>query len=85
MTAPDAPFVWLDFGWWKQPSGIVKLLSWNAANGELAFWPLGREETIILAVIPTEEEVRRRLEGWAEHCGTRDGLGWLAQRLEGCR
>jgi hypothetical protein len=81
-----ARFVWCDFGWWSQPGGQKKLLSWNAATKELSFWPLTRwDEPIILAVIPDEDEVRARLEGWPDHNNTPDGLGWLAQRLEGYR
>jgi len=40
---------------------------------------------IVLAVIDTEEEVNRRLDGWADHNTTKEGLAWLAQRLDGCR
>lgn len=86
MTAPHARFMWADFGWWMHPSGIRKLLSWNAATKELAFWPLTRwDQPTIIAVIDSEDEVRRRLDGWAEHNQTKEGLGWLAQRLDGCR
>ena len=78
--------MWLDFGWWVQPTtGIRKLLSWNAETKELAFWPINREPPIVLAIIADEDEVRRRLEGWEAHSMTREGMGWLAGRLEGCR
>lgn len=83
----SARFTWADFGWWIQPdSGLKKLLSWNAETHELAFWPLlNREPTVVLAVIDTEDEVVRRLEGWQEHTDTEGGLEWLAQRLGGCQ
>lgn len=82
----NAAFSWVDFGWWPQPSGLKRLLSWNLATKELTFWPLHRaEEPMVLAVILDEDEVRRRLDGWAEHNTTKEGLGWLAQRLDGCR
>jgi hypothetical protein len=83
---PHARFIWADFGWWLHPSGVRKLLSWNAATKELAFWPLTRwDHPTVIAVIADEDEVRRRLDGWADHNDTKEGLGWLAQRLEGCR
>lgn len=78
--------VWLDSGWWVQPDGQRRLLSWNAETKELKFWGLDRcQDDLVLAVIDTEDEVTRRLEGWADHNDTREGLAWLAQRLEGCR
>jgi hypothetical protein len=86
MTAErDLSRVWLDSGWWVQPNGTKRLLTWNAGTHELSLQPIGREEPIILAIIATEEEVRRRLDGWPDHAGTKDGLGWLAQRLDGVR
>jgi hypothetical protein len=85
VSAPDARFIWLDFGWWPQPGGTKKLLSWNAETHELTFWPIAREAPILLAVIPDEDDVRRRLDGWADHNDTKEGLAWLAQRLDGCR
>lgn len=81
-----AEFVWVDFGWWIQPNGLRRLLSWNAATHELAFWPLLRsEKPTIVAVIDDEDELRRRLDGWADHTDTKEGLAWLAQRLEDYR
>lgn len=85
-SAQGAGYVWVDFGWWVQPAGNKRLLSWNEATKELTFWPLTRwEEPIILAVLTDEDEVRQRLDGWADHNTSSDGLAWLAQRLEGCR
>lgn len=85
MTA-SASFCWLDFGWWPQPNGQKRLLSWNAQTKELTFWPLHPlEEQTVLAVIADEDEARHRLVGWEMHNNTREGLSWLAQRLEGCR
>jgi hypothetical protein len=81
-----ARFIWCDFGWWVHPNGQKKLLSWNAETKELAFWPLTRwEQPVALAVIPDEDEVRRRLDGWDAYNSTKEGLVWLANRLEGCR
>lgn len=68
----------VDCGWWRAPGGRRQLLTWHA-TGELV---LGEN---VVAVISDELEMRRRLEGWAEHAGTAEGNGWLAQRLEGCR
>lgn len=81
----EPEYCWTDFGWWLMPTGMKRLLSWNAGTGQLSLFPLGREPEIVLAVVADEAEVQRRLEGWAEHAGTKDGLGWLAQRLEGVR
>lgn len=76
---------WLDFGWWTHTDMPTRLLSWNAATKELAFWPLNREPPVVLAVIPDENEVRRRLEGWEAYHTTKEGLAWLAGQLKGCR
>lgn len=79
-------FVWCDFGWWTQSTGQKRLLSWNAGTKELTFWPLARwEEPLVLAVIADEDEVRRRLEGWEAYNTSKEGLDWLASRLEGCQ
>lgn len=79
---PDLSTVWRDAGWWVQPDGTRRLLSWNAATHELKFWGLDRRQAdLIVAVISTEEEVVRR----PDHVDTKEGLAWLAQRLEGCR
>lgn len=82
----DLTNVWRDAGWWVMPNGTRRLLSWNAATHELKLWALDRSHPdTVLAVIGTEDEMIRRLEGWEMHNNTRDGLSWLAQRLEGCR
>lgn len=79
----SAKFIWCDFGWWVHPDGHKRLLSWNQATKELSFWPLARwEEPIVLAVIPDEDDVRRLLEGWDTFNHTKEGLSWLAARLE---
>lgn len=73
-----------DWGYWRLSDGRRGLLTWNSCTGVLEMrHPAG--QNILLAVIADELDLRRRLEGWAEHCTTREGLGWLAQRLEGCR
>ena len=82
---PNRGCLWLDFGWWPQPGGVRRLLSWNEETGELAFWPLNREPANVLAIIKDEDEVRRRLDGWEAYNATPDGEKWLATRLEGCR
>lgn len=66
-------------GWWRAPGGRRQLLSWDNRTGALF---MGEN---ILAVLPDELEMRRRMDGWAEHAGTPEGSGWLAQRLEGWR
>lgn len=91
----DLSRVWCDFGWWPQPNGQRRLLSWNAATLELKLWALSRfDEDTVLTVIDTEDEVRRRLgecdcsegcRGWTDHNETVEGLAWLTRRLEGCR
>ena len=68
-----------DFGYWPTINGQRELLTWHPTSGILT---LGSHA---VAKISDETELRRRLNGWADHCETRDGLGWLAQRLEGCR
>lgn len=82
--------VWLDRGWWwtTNHAGQLtrRLLSWNAATHNLTLLANNNYETdMVLAVIDTEEEVVRRLEGWEDYVESRNGLVWLAQRLEGLR
>lgn len=79
----DPYLTWWDAGWWTMPTGVKRLLSWNAGTHELSLIPIGREAPIVLAVIADEDDVRRRLAGWQEHCDTKEGLEWLAQQLEG--
>lgn len=75
-----------DFGHdWRLSDGRRGLLSWEPATGVLTLAHPDGRPALVLAVIKDELDLRRRLNGWAEHCGTREGLGWLAQRLEGCR
>ena len=69
----------IDLGWWLDGRGRRQLLAWNSGTGHLY---LG---STAVAKVDTEDELRRRLDGWPDHCLTREGLGWLAQRLEGCR
>lgn len=83
----DPSTIWADFGWWLMPNGSRQLLSWNAATHELKLWSLNptRREDTILTIIRDEDELRRRLDGWQDHNDTKEGLTWLAQRLEGRR
>jgi hypothetical protein len=86
VSNADLRHVWADFGWWLMPNGTRRLLSWNAATKELRLWALHSDQRgDVLAVLATEDEVTRRLEGWAEYNDTKEGLSWLASRLEGCR
>jgi hypothetical protein len=73
----------LDLGWWRMRNGQRRLLTWWSDSGALTLD--GPGGTDVLAVIYDEDELRRRLTGWADHCDTREGLGWLAQQLEGNR
>lgn len=91
-ACPDLENVWLDRGWWLMPNGQRRLLSWNAATKELRLWGLKRwideedaTDHLVLAVIETEDEVVRRLDGWDAHNDTKEGLSWLAAQLDGCR
>lgn len=75
----------LDLGWWTLSDGRRALLCWNPHNGQLVLhWPDGFRNDV-LAVVHSETELRRRIDGWADHAGTREGLNWLAGRLDGCR
>lgn len=74
MTPP------LDLGYWRVANGQRQLLVWWPDTGALT---LGDRD--VLAVIHDEDELRRRLQDWPSHCDLRDGLGWVAQQLEGCR
>lgn len=70
----------LDMGWWVATNGQRKLLTYWADTGALV---LGDQD--VIAIIYDEDDLRRRLTGWAEHCETREGLSWIAAQLEGCR
>lgn len=70
----------LDFGWWILRNGQRRLLTWWSDTGALI---LG--DTDVVALIYDEDDLRRRLAGWPEHCDLKDGLGWVATQLEGCR
>jgi hypothetical protein len=73
-----------DFGHdWHLSDGRRGLLSWYPSGELVLSHPDGRQ--FLLAVIIDEMDLRRRLSGWADHSSTREGLGWLASRLEGCR
>lgn len=74
----------LDFGYWRLPDGRRALLCWNPHNGQLVLHHPNLHNDL-LAVVPSEPELRKRLDGWADHAGSREGLTWLASRLEGCR
>lgn len=70
----------LDLGWWRATNGQRRLLTWWPDTGALVFG-----DTDVIAVVHDEDDLRRRLEDWPSHCDLRDGLGWVAQQLEGCR
>ncbi len=73
----------VDFGWWRLKDGRKALLSWWADSGALTLdGPAGAQ---VVAVVQDEHEIRRLLEGWEDHCGTPDALGWLASALDGAR
>jgi hypothetical protein len=75
----------VDCGWWVLPDHKRALLCWHCRSGELVLHrPDGRTNDL-LAVIYSEAELRRRLDGWEHHCFTGNGLAWLAGQLEGCR
>ena len=70
----------LDLGWWKIRNGQRRLLTWWPDTGALI---LGDQD--VIALIHDEDDLRRRLTGYADHCDLPDGLGWVATQLEGCR
>jgi hypothetical protein len=75
----------LDFGYWRLPDGRRALLCWNPRTGELILHHPDGVTNDLVAVVYTEPELRRRIDGWVDHSTTREGLGWLAQRMDGCR
>lgn len=70
----------LDMGYWLTTNGQRKLLTYWPDTGALV---LG--DTDVIAIVHDEDDLRRRLAAWAEHCDLRDGLSWVAVQLEGCR
>lgn len=73
----------IDFGYWALRDGRRALLTWWPGPGTLTLSGPDGQQTI--AVIPNEDEIRRRLEGYPEHADTPDALGWLASALDGAR
>ena len=73
----------LDIGWWRMHDGRRRLLTyWPDCGAVTLDGPGGLD---ILAICHDEDDLRRRLAGWETHCDRRDGIGWIAQQLEGCR
>jgi hypothetical protein len=70
----------LDFGWWVMRNGQRRLLTWWSDTGALI---LG--DTDVIAICYDEDDLRRRLTAWPDHCDLRDGLGWVAAQMVGCR
>jgi hypothetical protein len=68
---------------WLTSSGQRRLLTFWADCGAVTLDGPGGLD--VLAIVHNEDDLRRRLDGWADHCDLRDGLGWVAQQLEGCR
>jgi hypothetical protein len=75
----------VDFGWWVLPDHRRGLLCWHCRSGDLVLHRPDGQTNDLLAVIFSETEIRRRLEGWEHHCLNGNGLAWLAGQLEGCR
>lgn len=77
MTMP------LDFGYWIMRNGQRRLLTYWADCGALTLDGPGGLD--VLAVCNDEDDLRKRLAGWEDHCDLRDGLGWVAGQMKGCR
>lgn len=69
----------ISLGDWATPTG-PRTLTWWADTGAVV---LG--DTDLIACCEDEDDFRRRIVGYEAHRDQRDGLGWLAQQLEGCR
>lgn len=66
----------MDMGYWRVANGQRRLLAWDPTTGAL---------TLDGDLIAVCADADHRLSGWAEHCDLRDGLGWVATQLKGCR
>lgn len=73
MTVP------VDFGYWRAGLGQRRLLSWDPNSGAITL------DGDPIAICHDEDDLRRRLLGWPDHCDLIDGLGWVATQLQGCR
>jgi hypothetical protein len=73
----------LDMGWWLMRDGRRRLLTYWADSGAVTLDGPGGLD--VLAIVHDEDDLRRRLADWPSHCELRDGLGWVAGQLEGCR
>jgi hypothetical protein len=73
MTMP------LDMGWWLMRNGQRRLLTYWADCGAVTLDGPGGLD--VLAIVTDEDDLRRRLSGWEDHCDQRDGLGWVVEQL----
>lgn len=70
---------YIDLGEWNTPGGPRPLVWW-ADSGAVV---IGDQD--LIAFCENEDDFRRRTLGYEAHRTQRDGLGWLAAVLEGCR
>jgi len=73
----------LDMGWWIMRDGRRRLMTYWADCGALTLDGPGGLD--VLARCADEDDVRKRLDGWENHCDRRDGLTWVTGQLQGCR
>jgi hypothetical protein len=60
--------------------GTQRTLEWLSDTGAVV---LGGND--VLAIVNNEDDLRRQLSGWADHCELRNGLSWVAAQLLGCK
>lgn len=75
----------LDFGvWWRKSYEYPPYrVTWVEATGEVIAVKQANHTDLyeVLGVVKTEEEVERKLEGWAEKCGPVNSLDWVKAQL----
>lgn len=72
----------LDMGWWPtgtHPRGAR--LTWSRSTGELYLYNSLSQKVAVLAHCDDEEEVRRKMEGWEDVCGSTMADEWLTARI----
>lgn len=80
-TLPGAGHVPVTRGWWSDPRGFRRLLTWDPATGELTLEPGHRERAELLAVIPNRVILGAVLNGWADECDKTNSQEWLRRQV----
>ena len=77
----------VDYGaHWRQPVGgetypPLWRVSWIEKTHEVYACQPFKDKFIVLGTCSTQEELERRIVGWADACRSGESLNWVAERL----